>query len=283
MTHKRIQTNYNYKSTTFSDSKKNEIANENDDSLIDQKEAEDQMAKIIFELIDHYKQTDPIGLPIPVPDPVPVPDIKKSLSLATLNLKNSSVYGVSKFRVKHLKTNIMEMKVDCGIKLDVILMIGNYTLSALFAKSAGPYTITLKDVYVNGNASIGVERDGKLRTQDIKIDITFSDLLMNFQNLGMMGSIFQSVANSASNQIFDTVKPFILTEAYTKMRTEVDAKLDEFTGEFVLPNSITPIDSVSNQFHFYIDRKFDYCNFRLWLNFVKPLETKGMLTTAKSV
>lgn len=124
-------------------------------------------------------------------------------------------------------------------------MIGNYTLSAFLSKSAGPYVITLKHVYVNGNASIEVNKDGQLKTNEIKIDITFSDMLMNFQNLGVMGSLFQSVANSASTQIFDTVKPFILDEAYTKIRSEIDNNLAQYTSEFVLPNSISPVDSVS--------------------------------------
>lgn len=64
---------------------------------------------------------------------------------------------------------------------------------------SGPFTITLKNVFVNGNATIGVERDGKLRTQNISIDITFEDMNMDFKNLGFMATIFQGLANSASN------------------------------------------------------------------------------------
>lgn len=55
----------------------------------------------------------------------------------------------------------------------------------------GPFTITLKNVFVVGNATIGVERGGKLVSQKIDIDITFTDMAMDFQNLGFMGSVFQ--------------------------------------------------------------------------------------------
>lgn len=64
---------------------------------------------------------------------------------------------------------------------------------------SGPFTITLKNVFVNGNATIGVEKDGKLRTQNISIDITFAEMNMDFKNLGFMATIFQGLANSASN------------------------------------------------------------------------------------
>lgn len=63
-------------------------------------------------------------------------------------------------------------------------VLGNYTLSSFFSKAEGPFTVILKNVFVKGNASLTVERDGKIRTQDINMDITFSDMTMNFENLG---------------------------------------------------------------------------------------------------
>lgn len=59
----------------------------------------------------------------------------------------------------------------------------------------------MKDVFVEGKSTVGVERDGKLRTQDINIDIKFSDMKMDFKNLGFAASIFQSIANSASTMV----------------------------------------------------------------------------------
>lgn len=62
---------------------------------------------------------------------------------------------------------------------------GNYTLSSFFTRTEGPFTVILKDVFVKGNASLAVERDGKIRTQQIKMDMTFADMSMDFQNLGI--------------------------------------------------------------------------------------------------
>lgn len=67
--------------------------------------------------------------------------------------------------------------------------------------SLGPFTIHLKNVLIDGNASVGVERDGKLRTQHTNIDVTFSDMTMDFKNLGFLAAVFQSLANSASNVV----------------------------------------------------------------------------------
>lgn len=77
------------------------------------------------------------------------------------------------------------LQVNSGIQLDIMTVKGNYTLSSFFSKTEGPFTVILKDVFVKGNASLAVERDGKIRTQQVHIDMTFADMSMNFQNLGL--------------------------------------------------------------------------------------------------
>ncbi|CAO1299965.1 unnamed protein product [Diamesa hyperborea] len=199
----------------------------------------------VYQVIEHFKQIDPVGLPmLPLPDPMPVPNIKQGFSMGTMQMTNVSLYGTSQFRIKHVRTEVKEMKADCGIQLDSLTLNGSYTLSSLFTRSQGPFTITLKNVFVNGNATIGVERDGKLRTQNISIDITFTDMNMDFKNLGFMATIFQGLANSASNFVFDAIKPFLLNDAYSKIRTLVDQNLDKMVGDYgQMPNSISPIDN----------------------------------------
>lgn len=119
---------------------------------------------------------------------------------------------------------------------------GNYTLSSLFSSANGPFTVTITNVIAKGNASVAVERDGKIRTQDISMDMSFSKLESDFKNLGFMGSIFQSIINGAPNLVFDSMKPFMLKEAYSKLRNEIDSKVKELMGEYRLPNSISPLD-----------------------------------------
>lgn len=231
--------------------------------------AESEMSAQIFALLEHYKQADPVGLPnAPVPDPLPVPYTKQSMGMATLTMKNSSAYGLSKFRIKSVAVDVnqlivrnrkklpqifsvhlnleflflFESQVKAEIQLDQMQIKGSYTLSTLFSSAKGPFTVTITNVIAKGNASVAVERDGKIRTQDISMDMSFSKLESDFQNLGFMGSIFQSIINGAPNLVFDSMKPFMLKEAYSKLRSEIDSKVTELMGEYRLPNSISPLD-----------------------------------------
>lgn len=80
--------------------------------------------------------------------------------------------------------NCLFEKVKTEIQLDVLEVLGNYTLSTLFSSAKGPFNVTLTDVVAKGNASVAVERDGKIRTQDISMDMSFSGLTTDFKNLG---------------------------------------------------------------------------------------------------
>lgn len=75
-------------------------------------------------------------------------------------------------------------QVKASIQLDQMNLRGNYTLSSFFSKAQGPFTVVLRNVVVKGNASLAVERDGRLRTKDIQMDITFGNMALDFQNLG---------------------------------------------------------------------------------------------------
>ncbi|GAB0100284.1 uncharacterized protein DMENIID0001_162970 [Sergentomyia squamirostris] len=207
------------------------------------KVAESRLSAQLFAIIEHYKQPDPIGLPgAPVPDPMKIPTIKKTIAMSTLTMENAQAYGLSKFRIKFVRMDLNAMKVFAGIQVDQMILKGDYTLSAFFSRSNGPFTVVLKDVFTQGNVSLGVEIDGKIRTQDMQMDSTFADMSMDFKNLGFMGSVFQGVINSAPNLVFDAMKPFMLKEAYAKISQEVDSNLEKAFGDNLLPNSISPLD-----------------------------------------
>lgn len=133
--------------------------------------------------------------------------------------------------------------MEAGVQLDQLLVKGDYTMSSFFSSANGPFTVVLKKVYVQATASLTVERDGHLTTDEIKMDITFGDMTMDFQKLGFLGTAFQGIINSAPNMMFDVMKPFMLKEADTKIRQTVNPQIEKFMGDRRLPNSITPLDS----------------------------------------
>lgn len=63
-------------------------------------------------ILKHYQQPDPLGLPgAPIPDPMSVPDMKHSFSIYTMNFKEIKVYGLSKFRIEHVRSELALMQV----------------------------------------------------------------------------------------------------------------------------------------------------------------------------
>nr|XP_017105689.2 uncharacterized protein LOC108131351 [Drosophila bipectinata] len=205
---------------------------------------QNRLAAEVEALLDHFKQEDPKGLPgAAIADPIEVPDVKKNLGMATLDMRHVKAYGSSQFRIDKLSADFKDMKINGGLQLDQMTVKGDYQLGSFFSKANGPFTVLLKNVYGEATALLAVDREGHLATDRIKIDITFSSMTMDFQNLGFLGSVFQGVVNSAPNLVFDAMKPFMLQEADKQLRSEMDKFIQQSMGDRKLPNSITPLDS----------------------------------------
>lgn len=76
------------------------------------------MSEQLLLILEHFKKPDPVGLPgAEIPDPYPVPDMKQSLSFATVNFKNTAVYGISKFKIVSVNVEIGAMEVRFNLKI----------------------------------------------------------------------------------------------------------------------------------------------------------------------
>ncbi|KAK0168500.1 hypothetical protein PV327_002291 [Microctonus hyperodae] len=205
------------------------------------KEGEQRLGDQIRLILKHYQQPDPIGLPgAPIPDPMSVPDMKHSFSMYSMNFKSIKVYGLSKFRIEHVQSELALMQVSVALNIDTLDIRGLYTLSSWWSGSAGDFTVKLSGVNIQGLARLQVGTDGKLHAEDIDMDLTFENIDMDFKNLGFLGSVFQSVINSIGAFIFDSIKPFILNEVNTNIRGEVNKQISQLPQYF--PNSISPFD-----------------------------------------
>lgn len=110
-----------------------------DEMNLNGKTPSDPMAKQVFAIIDHFKNPDPIGLPVPIPDPIEIPEpIDQSLSVGKLSMRDVKVIGVSKFRIQNMTLEVdKKMEASCGLVFDTLTMRGNYSLSSVFMKSNG--------------------------------------------------------------------------------------------------------------------------------------------------
>lgn len=152
------------------------------------------MSEKVFEIIEHYKQPDPVGIPgAPIPDPMILPDMKQSFSVGTMNFKNQKLYGLKNFRIRHIVADINAMKVESSLTIALLTVEGNYTLSSWFSRSKGPFIVQLENVKITAIARLDVERSGQLEAQEIDMDISFEKISMNFTGIG---ALFQSEYHS---------------------------------------------------------------------------------------
>ncbi|XP_008560727.1 uncharacterized protein LOC103580671 [Microplitis demolitor] len=215
---------------------------EGDDTKMKMAQGEKKLGDHIRLILKHYQQPDPIGIPgAPISDPMTVPDMKHSFSMYTMDLKSIKIYGLSKFRIEHVHSELALMQVSATLSIETVDVRGVYTLSSwLPGSSSGDFTVKLTGVNVQALAKLQVRTDGKLNAQDIDMDLTFSKIDLDFKNLGFLGSVFQSVVNSLGVFIFDSIKPFILKEVNTNIRGEVNKQISQLPQYF--PNSISPFD-----------------------------------------
>lgn len=184
-----------------------------------------------------------MGIPgAPVPDPMEVPPFSHSFSVGLMRFKDVKLYGLSMFRINYTKVDLASMQVDAALYIEKLHVFGNYSLSTWLSTSSGPFTVNLTDVNVKAQARLEVEREGHLETQEMAMDIVFRDIAMNFENLGFFATMFQGIINSVGTAVFDSIKPFILSEVNTNARRDINKELKKFPQTF--PNSISPFDQV---------------------------------------
>ncbi|XP_012262047.2 uncharacterized protein LOC105689543 [Athalia rosae] len=218
-----------------------ESATANDDKAVKLAEGEKRLGDQIMAILKHYQQEDPVGLPgAPIPDPMPVPNMQHSFSMYRMDFSEIQVYGLSKFRINHIRSDLAMMQVSVALNIETLNIRGWYKLSSWLSSSAGNFTVKLTGVEVQGIARLGVGQNGKLNAEDIDMDLTFVTIDMDFQNLGFLASVFQGVINSVGTFIFDSIKPFILKEVNTNVRGEVNKQISQLPQYF--PNSISPFD-----------------------------------------
>lgn len=90
-----------------------------EESVTEEEKGEEEMDPVqkktmeqILQILEHYKQEDPVGLPnAPVQDPMEIPDLSKFFSLQKMEFKSVKVYGLSKFRIVHIRSNLADMEV----------------------------------------------------------------------------------------------------------------------------------------------------------------------------
>lgn len=83
-----------------------------DDEVVKLAEGEKRLGDQIRAILKHYQQDDPIGLPgAPISDPMSIPDMQNSFSIYSMEFKNIQVFGLSKFRIDKIDSDLALMQV----------------------------------------------------------------------------------------------------------------------------------------------------------------------------
>lgn len=125
--------------------------------------------------------------------------------------------------------------------IDNLHTSGQYRYSSFMLSRNGLYSVDIRNLLVTARANIGVQRDGKLRAQDITMHLKHKSIDVNFENLD---PILAGLIKDARNFIFDTVKPYMLQDAYTKARTAIDNEMEKTAENLQFPNSLPPLDMI---------------------------------------
>ena len=87
----------------------------------------------IRQILEHYKQDDPLGLPgLPIPDPMEIPDFKGNFPVAEIKFSEAMLHNLAKFRIDYVRTDLRDLKVGFAMILQQKLILALHIFKILF-------------------------------------------------------------------------------------------------------------------------------------------------------
>lgn len=151
-------------------------------------------------------------------------------------------------------------QMSIALKIESLQVLGNYTLKGWFSSSGGASNTTLLGLYAEGLAKLEVAREGHLEATDIDMNLFVTDIDIHLENPGTMGSVLQGVMNSLGAFVFDTMKPFIMSQVNTNILEDANKNLRNLKKTF--PNSLSPLDAAFSEGRKLV-RKMGYDPFKM--------------------
>ncbi|XP_073994699.1 uncharacterized protein isoform X2 [Rhodnius prolixus] len=213
----------------------------------------DRLSEQIRAIISHYQKYGEVTVPhADIPDPMDVPNVRRSFGGSPTTFTDMKMYGLSNFTIAHVNTDLNKMQVYVLVVMKQLTIIGNYSIRSWFTRASGPFNVTLLDVETSGAAELQKSENGILQATESEMDMTFRDAIVDFKNLGMVGSLLQGVLATAAPVLFEAIKPGVLSQINTQIREDLNAKLEKIGNRLAVSGSRPPLDAAEQEARAYL-------------------------------
>ncbi|XP_076309938.1 uncharacterized protein LOC143225084 isoform X3 [Tachypleus tridentatus] len=191
---------------------------------------------------------------IPILDPLLIRDqhIKKieDNTNITAEFRNIVIFGLSSYELDTFEVNFDDLILKLGLSIPLLDAKGKYNLEGIIINifpltGNGDVRVMAHNVKISGKVEFMLTPEGYLKVSTLKLDLDFSSVSVNFQNL--LGS--QSVSNFVNKllsllgrPIFQSFKRDILDDLEKNMRKSMDKELKKHKLYEILQGSIDPRD-----------------------------------------
>ncbi|XP_054724645.1 uncharacterized protein LOC129234636 [Uloborus diversus] len=162
-----------------------------------EEEYDEKLSEFIREVLENFRDQMPEGIPdigIPPIDPLVIPnideDINDRLALLSLRMSNLTITGIQQFRLELLKADLEKGFANFSLSLPKLSAEGYCYMDGKVLKifpinSDGPFSINVTEVRMNGYGDLNVSTSGetRLHMNDLKLNLTFGQLKIEFKSL----------------------------------------------------------------------------------------------------
>ncbi|XP_076310127.1 protein takeout-like [Tachypleus tridentatus] len=210
------------------------------------------LSNYLMEVLNNFKQVMKVGLSdlnIPVLDPLKPDDIiisnNKGSTKITCELNNMVVTGLSDYQIGYLNASLNPPYMKFQLSLPKLNFKGKYALKGtalgLFPLYGnGLASISVTDLKLSGEAKFKIGLDLKLTATDLKLDLDFRRILVNFENLlggKNLGKVLNALISALGRPIFNKMKVKLLNKLNENLLKNINQQLNKFDISQIISKS----------------------------------------------
>ncbi|KAK3853698.1 hypothetical protein Pcinc_039776 [Petrolisthes cinctipes] len=193
--------------------------------------------RIVEDLVEYFSQRDPHGIPVlDVPEPLTIPGER---SASGITLYDATISGHSGLRLEYVNVNITSLSAMTRITMPFLNIFGDYDWPGYWGSSSGEANITLVAIQATTELYLGVNNQGLLTVEDVRIDFVYDDLKLDFTGLSYTHSL---LVGTASTFFSTVIQPFVVGGAQSKIMDRINERMKQRLAHLTFPDSISPAD-----------------------------------------